>query len=221
MRINFMKLRMSAAILFVSLALSGCFNSNSSIPYYVISDEFAEFCWFETNSWWYFQNDSTLSADTVRILEVNNSQRFDTDDHSYNYEAVEQFLNSSAFQITEFELTAGNYEADSGVMNSLMRMYFSDGSYEHVFTPQYSIGEEIILGDDIGVYTNVSVESSMEINGNTYTDVWHTRRVVSVNMNAEYNYWIAKNYGLVKRTANIEGEMHSFSLVSSNLKGKE
>ena len=217
MKLNLLKSNLVLVLLVFTFALSGCFNSGGSVPYYTISDEFASYCWFEEGSWWYYQNDSTLVADTVLITEVDVSKRLNAENDDYNYQAVEMYTTSSVLNITKCELTAGDYEAEPDEMNSLMRLYFADGSYEHIFSPQYPIGEEVILGDEIGVYTNVALEVSKVINGKAYTNVWHTRRVVSVNTNAEYNYWIAENYGLVKFTVDNEGEKYSVSLLTSGL----
>lgn len=215
MNTTFLKLSNLFLITISAFVFSGCFSSGDGVPYYTISDEFAGYCMFEEGSWWYYQNDSTQVTDTVRIDDVNISNRFNPENIDYNYEAVEMFISSEALDITKYELTAGDYEAETTEMNSLFRIYFGDETYQHVFSPQYTIGEDVILGDDIGVYTNVEVLNNMIVNGNSYSDIWHSRRIVSVTKNAEYNYWIAKNYGLIKFTTEIEGVTSSVSLVSS------
>lgn len=207
-------------IVFTGIAISiitGCFNSNKGIPYYTISEDFADYCWFEEGSYWIFQNDSTLVTDSVRIDDVRESKRFNPVEVDYNYQAVEIFTTANVSGITQHELTAGDYETIQGEMNSLLRLHKDDGSYELVFSPQYAIGEEIILGDDIGLYTNIEIIESFELNGNTYNDVYHTRVIKKVGTNIEYNYWIAKNYSLIKSVSTINGQTTSISLQSANL----
>ncbi len=99
----------------------------------------------------------------------------------------------------------------------MLRLYKDDGTYQLIFSSQYAIGEDIILGDDIGLYTNVEIIESLELNGNTYTEVYHTRLIITVNSNIEYNYWIAKNYGIVKSVTTINGQTNSISLRSASL----
>lgn len=217
MKFIILKITNLLLISITAFVFSGCFSSSEGVPYYTISDEFAGYCLFEEGSWWYYQNDSTQITDTVKIDEVDITKRFNPENIDYNYEAVEMYTSSSDLDITKYELTAGDYEATATEMNSLFRIYFGDDTYQHVFSPQYDIGEDIILGDDIGVYTNVEVIENMSVNGNSYIDIWHTRRVVSVSTNAEYNYWIAKNYGLIKFTIELGGVTSSFSLVSSDI----
>lgn len=213
----FEKIVITIIISMTVTVFTGCFKSADNAPYYTISNEFAAYCWFEEDSYWIFQNDSTMIKDSVKIVETSSSIRLHNDTTAYNYQAAELFLNQNIFSIARLELTAGNYEVDPGKMNSLLRLYNNDGFYFRVFSPEYAMGEEIILGDAIGTYTNVELIESFELNGKTYNDVYHTRIVVSVNDNVEYNYWIAKNNGLVKALTIGDEDTISISLVSSSL----
>ncbi len=204
-------------IIIIMLLISGCFNSNTtnSTPYYTISNEYAEYCWFEEGSYWIFMNDSTLFTDTISIIDIIETKRTHTQPQPHNYQAVEMFTKSNIFNIARYEITAGNFEVKAGEMNSLLRLYLSNGLYHLVFLPQYPFGEEIIMGDDIGIYSNIELLNSFELNNNTYTDVYHTRVIVGTN--AEYNYWIAKNHSLIKAISTINGQTTSISLVVDNL----
>ncbi len=199
--------------------ISGCFSSNASstTPYYTISNEFAGYCWFEPGSYWIFQDDSTLATDSVKITDMLVSKRFDSNPTSHNYEAVELTTTTNIFNISEYELTGGDHQAATGEMTSLMRFYKSDGTYFLTFLPQYAFGDEIILGDQIGTYTNVEKLDTYDLNSNTYTNVYHTRIVISVDNNIEYNYWIAQNHGLIKAVSVINGTTYSISLLRDNL----
>jgi hypothetical protein len=204
-------------IAFSAISFSGCFSSSNGIPYYAISDEFAGYCWFQEGSYWIYQNDSTLVNDSILITEVREHKRFNPESIDYNYQAVEMFTNTNNFNVAHHELTAGSFEVEPGEMNSLLRIYFNDGTYQLIFSPEYPLGEEIILGDELGNYTNVEIIDEYQLNGNTYNQVYHTRIVVSVAANIEYNYWIAKNYSLIKSVTNNNGQVTSLSLLSGNM----
>lgn len=214
MNTNIIKL---AVVAFLGiLIVSGC-NQGTPKPYYKISDEFKEYCYFTEGSSWVFQNDSTLVTDSINITELKDKQRFNPEPVQYHYQAVDMFLNTNVFQILRYEITAGNEVPDEGEMNSLLRKYLENGNYQIVFSPKYPMGEEIILGDEIGVYENVEIIGDLELNGNSYKDVWHTNVKISHTSNIEHNYWIAKNYGLIKTVTTIDGVTTSISLKTSNL----
>lgn len=201
----------------ISLIMSGCLGGGTSgVPYYTISTEFSEYCWYKQGSYWIYQNDSTLLSDTISISEVLESKRFNPENIDYNYQAVEMFTNENIFLVSKIELTAGDTVQLPGKMNSLMRIYYTDGHYQLIFSPEYPIGEEVILGEQLGVYTNVEVIANLAVNGNTYNDVWHTRIVINAT-NSEYNFYIARGKGLVKSVMNTDGITQSLSVLSSNL----
>lgn len=204
-------------ILFIGLSISvitSC-NSETAKPYYLISDEFADYCFFREGSSWVFQNDSTLTSDSVDISEITESKRYASTPTQHHYQAVDMFPNNNDFNIARYEITAGSSKVASGEMNSLLRVYFENGDYQLVFSPEYPLGEEIIMGDAIGVYENVEIIINYELLNNTYAEVWHTRVVVSNSI--EYDYWIAKNHGLIKTVTTTENQTTSISLVESSL----
>ncbi len=201
---------------FLSLLFSSC-NKQEALPYFLISNDFARYCKFDEGSSWVFQNDSTLVTDSINISEIKESRRFQPDPIKHQYQATDMFMSDNVFQIARYEITAGDYTPESGEMNSLFRIYFEDGKYQIAFSPQFPIGEDIIMGDEIGVYKNVEIIADYQLNGNTYKDVWHTNVIVSVNNNIEYDYWIAKNYGLIKTVITNDGTTISSSLKSASL----
>jgi len=201
----------------ILIFLYGCFPAEKAIPYYTISEEFSSYCWFDTTSSWNYQNDSILSMSTVTIDEVTDIKRLSIVNENFHYQAVEMFAKSNDLKISKYELTAGDYSSTSGEMNSLLRAYYDDGSYQIIFSPKYPIGEDVILGDEIGTYTNVEIINNFDVLGNIYNNVYHTRIVISVNADIEYNYWIAPNYGIIKSVTSVDGQTTSISLKSSNL----
>ncbi|MBC8321440.1 MAG: hypothetical protein H8E34_12040 [Bacteroidetes bacterium] len=197
--------------------ITGCASSDEELPYYTISKEFKDYCWFDDGSYWIFQNDSTLVTDSVKIDEVIEDTRYDLEQEDFSYQAFDMYIKSNIFGIKRYELTAGDYRASPGKMNSLLRLYKDDGSYQLVFSPQYPIGHDIIMGDKIGVYTNVELMETFALNGNTYNDIFHTRVIISVDTAIEYNYWTAKNYSLIKWVSTSNGKTTSISLRNANL----
>jgi len=215
-----LKVHIILLIGFFTMIFSSCSDNPGpveSIPYFKVSSEFANYCWFDSNSYWVFQDDTTLTIDTVSISNVLVTKRFHTQPIDYNYQAVEMFISSNLFTFSEYELTAGNYEVADGEMNSLLRLYKSDGSYQLVFLPQYPFGEEVIMGDEIGTYTNIEKVNSFWLNDIEYSNVYHTRVVITNNNSVEYDYWIAKNHGIIKAVSNVNGQTSSVSLKSDNV----
>ncbi len=213
---------MLSALSIIFLVISGCFpktNTNTITPYYTVSDDFANYCWFKTGSYWVFQNDSTLLSDTIKVIDVLDSKRFHNQGEAFNYQAIELYTNVNTFNITKHEITAGTYDANLDEMNSLLRIYKNDGSYHLAFLPEYPVGEEINLGDQIGTYSNIEIIDIFNLNNLTYNDVYHTRVKVTINNTAEYNYWIAKNHGLIKATSTIDDQTSSISSKSDHLIG--
>lgn len=208
---NFIKTMVFLLIIFAT----GC-SSTSSVPSYKISDLFKSYCYFESGSSWTYTNDSTPSTDKVTISEINEYTRFEPSSDDYRYQAIEINLDDNPLNMTLFELTAGTTQVETGKMNSLFRMYLEDGSYYLVFSPQYTLGEEISLGETIGRYTNVEILNTMTIYDNTYESVYHTRVIMDAT-GSEYHYYIAKNYGLVRFTVSTSQEQYSYSLKSSSL----
>lgn len=217
MNTTYIKLILLLLFIISTSIIPGCIKSSIITPYYTISEEFANYCWFEEGSWWIFQNDSTMQTDSIKITDVFETKRFHSQHVSFHYDAIELFIKSNIFNISRHELTAGEYGTTLGEMTSLLRLYKDDGSYQLVFSPKYPIGATIILGDKSGNYTNVELIESLELNGSTYIDVYHTRVLISVDADIEYNYWIAKNYSLIKYISRINGQTTSISLTSSNL----
>jgi hypothetical protein len=195
---------------------SGCFGTSEGVPYYTVSSDFAQYCWFDQDSKWTYINEKTGVTGDITIGEVFESKRFNPENTDYNYQAVEMILLDNVLNMSKQEITAGDYQIEEGEMNSLLRYYYNDGSYQLIFMPQYPIGEEIILGEDLGVYTNVEILSQMDVNNNTYPDVWHTNIVIS-NSSTEMNFYVAKGYSLIKSETIVDADTTVISLVSSSL----
>lgn len=213
----FYKLTSLTVIVLISIFLNGCLGTSQGIPYYTISDEFAQYCWFEAGSKWTYQNDQTEESGDVIIGEVLESQRFNPENEDYNYQAVEMILMNNVFNLSKIELTAGDYQAGEGEMNSLMRFYYTDSTYQLIFMPQYPIGEEIILGDQLGSYLNMEIMPTYEVLGTSYPEVWHTR-IVTSSPSVELHFFVAKGYGLVQSRKVVSGEPEeTMSLKSSSL----
>ncbi len=202
-------------LLVLMLVVAGC-STSSTIPTYKISDLFKSYCLFQPGSYWIYTNDEEPSSDRISVGEIDESTRFDPSTNDYRYEAIEMSINDNPLNIKTIELTAGSTQVETGKMNSLMRMYMTDGSYFLVFSPQYPLGEEIPLGETIGRYTNVEILDSLTILGNVYTEVYHTQVMMDATGTA-YQYYIAKNYGLVRFSVTSDTLSYSYSLKSSSL----
>ncbi len=196
--------------------ISGCLGTGDGVPYYTISDEFSKYCWFKENSKWTYKNEKTGVTGDIIIGEVFESKRFNPENVDYNYQAVEMIMLDNVFNMSKQEITAGDYQREEGEMNSLLRYYYKDGTYQGIFMPQYPIGEEIILGELLGVYTNMEILPQMTVNSNSYPEVWHSRIVID-QADTRMHFYIAKGYGVIKSEYIIGSDTTVISLVSSSL----
>lgn len=210
------KLLMLFSIIICIPIFNGCLGTGGGVPYYTISNEFAAYCWFDENSKWTYLNEKTGVTGDIIVGEVFESKRFNPENEDYNYQAVEMTIIDNVFNMTKQELTAGNYQVSEGEMNSLLRYYYTGGAYQLIFMPQYPIGEEVILGTELGVYTNVAVIPQMVVNEKPYPEVWHTNIVIDQS-DTRMNFYVAKGYGLIKSEIIVDADTTIMSLVSSSL----
>lgn len=215
-----MKIRIIIIIVFAFglLIQQGCNTKVNTIPFYQLSNEFKSYCLFETGSSWEYQSSLLSQTESVNISEIQENIWTNTYNEDYNYEAVDMFVANNDIGISMIELTAGSTLNSTSSMNSQMWMFYDDGDYRLMFAPKFPLGEEQLLGEHEGYYTNIEILPTMQIGENTYTDVWHTQVIDHFEVGfGDFDFYIAKNHGLVKIQNIIGTDTIVLQLINSSL----
>ncbi len=206
------------SIIFVFILFTNsCTKKVVTIPYYSMTDEFKSYCLFQTGSSWDYYNSKADDTVTINITELLEDVWYNNVGELYNYEAVNMIFTSNNLGISVLEVTGGSTLNAVNPMNSLMRIFYDNGEYRLVFDAKYPIGEEQIIGEQEGVYENVEFITTMELHGNTYSDVYHTRITDYYNQGfGDYDFYIAKNFGIIKMRNIVNNDTILTELISSS-----
>ncbi|MBK9290327.1 MAG: hypothetical protein IPM52_01635 [Bacteroidetes bacterium] len=171
-----------------------------------IDPVFREYAAFDSTSYWIYVKTTTDASvgrfDTVRVLRTYKDKRFHSDattPQGFYYQAIESVLHSKFTGMSKFELTVGKIFGQSSASDNL-RVYFNNGRYYRVLITNTPFGEELLLGINEGNYTTIEKIPSLDIQGKTYSEVYHTKVVDYQNApdTAYFDFWIARNYGIVR-----------------------
>jgi len=191
-------------------------------PDYDFSQISKEYLYFLPNSYWVYQDDSTLNAYSVKLFsaheEIRQSGSGSVEQYSYN--AYWMYYSNNNAGLKKSEMFATNFTVGEDVPNTSERVYFDDQEYKIGFAPMYPFGQRILLGGEEGTFINKELLPTVTLNGKTYTDVYH-----SISEDYEtaapdtvfYHFYFAKNYGLIKYTILGKGQAKSFSLLESSV----
>lgn len=203
--------------------LSSCNLNKNSNPHYVISSQFKQYCQFQNQSKWTYQNDADSSLHSLTINDVNAYIGFHTGDNisgPYSFDVVDMFYDTTnSMHIIKTSINAGNPSTGSGEMNELYWLFFSDQNYLLAFAPGFPMGVEQRLGTKPGLYTNVAKLANFKLNGKDYTGVYHTqvRKTEGTPDTVSYQFYFAPHYGLIKWTRSVNGKTTGYNLKQSNL----
>ncbi len=214
-------------LLFAAMLFIGACNvSKNGDPYYKISDGFKQYCLFQKQSRWTYQNDSTQAPYTLEITDLSSYVAFHSPDNTagpYSFDVVDMVFDTTqtetGLNLFKGSITAGNPSTGTGDMTDLYWLFFKDGNYLLSFAPGYPMGVEQRLGKNTGFYTNVELLKDLKLNGKDYTDVYHTqvRKTEGTPDTVTYQFYFAKHFGLIKWTRRVKTEITSYSLTQSDL----
>jgi len=210
-------------LLAAGIFLSSCNKLKNNDPYYKISDQFKQYCQFQKQSKWTYQNDSTKSLHTLTVSDMSSYIGFHSPNNvagAYNFDVVGMVYDTATdLNIAKSAINAGNPSTGSGEMNDLYWLFFKNGNYLLAFAPGFPMGVEQRLGNNPGFYTNLQKLSSFKLNGKDYTDVYHTavKKTEGTADTVHYQFYFAPHYGLIKWIRQVNGHITSYSLVRSTL----
>ncbi|GMT44954.1 MAG: hypothetical protein IEMM0006_0786 [bacterium] len=210
-------------LLATGIFFSSCNKIKNSDPYYKISDQFKQYCQFQKQSKWTYQNDSTKSLHSLTISDMSSYIGFHSPNNvagAYSFDAVSMIYDTATdLNIAKSAINAGNPSTGSGKMHDLYWLFYKNGNYLLAFAPGFPMGVEQRLGNNPGIYTNLQKLSNFTLNGKDYTDVYHTavKKTEGTPDTVRYQFYFAPHYGLIKWTRRVNGHVASYSLVQSNL----
>jgi hypothetical protein len=197
---------------------------------YEIDSVFRKYSAFDSLSYWVYlkttTNNTNANIDTVRVIRTIKDKRFHVDNISpqgFYYQAIESTLSSKFTGLIKFELSVGRVYGSNSASDNF-RLFFNNGRYYRALITNVPFGQELLLGVNEGNYTTVSKIPSLFIQGKEYKEVYHTKVVDYKNQDTAYfEFWMAKNYGLVRYQLIIPGQdsvpqvFDNWELTSSNL----
>ena len=187
-------------------------------PHYTFSDEFKTYALFEPDSKWEYQGTEFEGTTEVLINGIGEHKWTNSFGEEYTYDAIDMYAVDNEANILMIELTAQSNLNATTSMVAQMWLFYSNGDYRLVFAPQYPMGEEQLLGEHEGKYVNVEIIPSYTLGNNTYSDVYHTRVTDYLESGyGDFDFYIAKNHGLVKMLNVNDGDTTILELVSSSL----
>lgn len=192
-----------------------------SKPDFDFSQSAKDYLYFLPNSYWVYQNDSTLNAYSVKLFSTHEEIRQSgASATQYTYNAYWMYYSNNDAGLQKGELFATNFTIADDIPNTKERIYFNDNHYKIAFAPMYPFGQRILLGGEEGTFINKEFLPSMSIGTKEYDSVYHS---ISEDYTAEppdtvfYHFFIAKHYGLIKYSIIHKNSAVSFSLLESNL----
>ena len=205
------------------LGFGACNSGKNTVPYYKISNKFKAYCFFNTPSYWIYQNDSTKVSDSLKVADINSYYGFHSPDNiagAYSYDVIDlDFDTTNRVNLVKGSITAGNPTTGTGSFRDQYWLFFKNGNYLLAFAPGYPMGEEQRLGNNPGFYTNIEIIPKFQLNGMTYDSVYHTqvRKTEGTPDTVNYQFYFAMHYGLVKWLRTVKGHTTSISLKASDL----
>jgi hypothetical protein len=156
-------------------------------PGYLLSPECIKWTMFRPGSYWVYLNEKTQSSDCTYYKHglYYNKENFYNGIHEYNW----FFVNSNMF--IKFDLAGG----DNGNVLTVGLPEFQD----LIALTQKSLVDSVTCDSVPGIYTYTLVEKLpfFTLNGNSYTNVVHTKSRLQNSDKYSYDFYWAKNIGII------------------------
>ncbi len=184
------------------------FSCKKDPDFYPVSDEFKPWFLFQQGSYWIFRNDSTLDLDSVYIKSPPAYYRYPGDEGYPVREAISIKYQSSFFEFIDvLSSTSGSdflsiYIYNSKVLPGLISNFPIKGEYKS------TSGSATVLFENLMYYPDYI------LNFTHYKDVCQTRWTYTEQpLIKTFNFYFAKNIGLIKVAGNWNDTTRSWSLL--------
>jgi hypothetical protein len=190
----------------------GCllFSCKKEPEFYPISDNFKGWFLFQNGSYWVFQNDSTGTLDSVYLTSTPKSYRVPGSQKSDPIlEAIFVQYHSSFFEAIDVVSGISGNDYLSVIFfsttNEILGLIYNlpvPGTYSRLY-----------LGKGI-LFQNLLFYPNFELNIKNYNSVYQTRCTNINNYRTDtYNFYFAKNVGLIKLSGTWNDTTRSWSLI--------
>ena len=197
--------------------------------HFEISDEIKAWGGFEKGSYWMYQNDLTneisdtieiysktekdYTSGTLTIMEIDSNINPETDWIEYQ---------NTTITSRKSGIIAGDLWGSVSVYGNNMIKW--DETYNqtgiNIFAAAFRLNENGVINEEFDLlekHYSIQQIDELEVLGKTYTNIAHVT-LNRVDSNDEYQYWISKNYWIIKKVFFQDGKTYSWSLKESLIK---
>jgi len=193
-------------------ACNHCPKQADPLPYYPIAGDLSDFGKFEVGTYWIYQNDSTLSIDSIAIDSIVEGKQHPVGNFEDCYKEI---------IVAEIDLRKEFFSLNQNGFTQLMlwgtEQLLLFGT--PINTWPYSPELYLIYGESCNDTTYCKFLDSLKVLNQLYYDVMVTRsKSCQLDDMDSTNYYLARNMGLVKKVVfQPSGYVESWSLAHSKI----
>jgi len=176
--------------------------------HYSISQEFKDYFLFQKGSFWIYKNDSTNSIDCTYMATPPSFEIYKTGDHQKSDPTVEQY---------QVPFTSGIFKGFEMVSKTDSHDYLL--FYINPDPDAYGMIDQLIYDRNYyfeprpqGYFKVLPLIPSYDLNTNTFYQVINTRFINTSELDT-FNFYFAKNIGLIKISGYWESKNQSWSVL--------
>ena len=217
-----LQISVSFILLIMLVTIVSCTKSDSYSPPLETSEVsalFKSYTVFDSSSYWIYENSQNQVIDTVTLIGYFTERRFHSpinQNPGFYYNAYITQFQSNLIGLIQGEITGGYSNDQTDSLPENYRIYFNNGRYFSILTPQYPLGEEQLLGINEGNYTNQAFYSTFELNGNIFNDVFQVqvKDYQQAPDTVLMQFLLAKNVGLIRYYRQSDNSTQDWTLKS-------
>jgi hypothetical protein len=177
--------------------------------HYTVSQEFKDYFLFQKGSYWIYKNDSTNGIDSTYLLGVPLHNIFPTGENKSDPTIEQYILEFNSDIMLNYHIET--YTSDQ----TYIMMYIKDSTYAFGMISQLIADSNYYLQFFAeGYFKVLPTLPSIELNSIIFNNVLQTK---FYNDKDSFNFYFAKNVGLIKIKGKWENKNHSWSLLRYNV----
>jgi hypothetical protein len=197
-------------IILLILLFYGC-KQEKNIPYYQIGNETKAWVYYETGSFWIYQDTILYQTDSIAVdsslLEKKYHGQISSHDATYYYDSLKMTYNENYYSLNTDHMISGS---------SLTRQYADGSVYPFFSLENNELGKEVYFNNGDGVrigsttFLNHYVEYTLL--GYKFQNVFEVRVLDFIHQRAIY-YLIAINVGIIKQRVEDQINTQTWNLI--------